>query len=630
MTQFAKKLGCIVILLVAFYADAQPEVAKATLKAAFIKQFSVHIDWPNAPSPRRIAFIGNDDDYFQSLQQMVSVNRQFSLIKLTKLEQTLTEPMHILVVAKSHNDYLSQLNALLRNKAVLIVSEDVSEHNLIGINFFETPEKTLSFNLNRYNLLYQGLTLKKDIVLLGGSEIDVAEMINEMSSRLAESSDLIKKLNQHVALQNKTIVSNQQQITNKTAELNAISKTLVTAKKEHAESLAKLSDDLKQATAQLTEQTELLTEKQRDVQKAQEKLNIANNEHYSLVNQILLNQEKINSQTNTLSQLESTLEANQAALTSKEQQIKTTAKVLIAIITVLIVFIGLAISLWRLSTNMKRLNNLLASKNEELEQVNARLVSTQKQLVESEKMASLAGLVAGVAHEVNTPLGTAITANTHLSSITNDLYADFKQKRLSQEMFEHIVGQQIEATNLVFRNLYKAAELIKSFKQISADQVSEAAREFELAEYIEELTLSLQHELKLANVSLTVNAEHKINVTTYPGVLSQVVTSLVINSITHAFKSQDTRKINIALATKENDTLIDYFDNGCGVEKADQPRIFEPFFTTNRNDGSTGLGLSICYNLVTQKLKGSITFIPSEKGAHFQIRFPGNINNLIN
>jgi signal transduction histidine kinase len=137
-------------------------------------------------------------------------------------------------------------------------------------------------------------------------------------------------------------------------------------------------------------------------------------------------------------------------------------------------------------------------------------------------MASLGGIVTGVAHKVNTPLGSAITAISHLSSITIDLMGDFKDKKLSSNKFEKVLNEQVEATDIVFKNLCRAAELVKSFKRVSVVQVSEIAREFEIKEYLDEVVISLRHQIKQQNVTVEINCNEPVLAFTYPGVLSQI------------------------------------------------------------------------------------------------------------
>lgn len=636
----------ILLALSSFNNKAEDSISEQTLKSAFIGQFSHYINWPDNPKNLNLAYIGNDDQYWQALQNMANSRASkypFTLNRISKAEHVLLTDAHILVIGQSHNQYIPGINALLGKKATLLISEYVSDKKLIGINFYTTDEQTLSFNLNRYNLLYQGLTINEDIVLLGGSEIDVAHMVKEMTTKLSDSTELISKLNSHINIQEQTLTDKQNQIEQKQKSINSKNQELLMLNNKIQKSqidyqiqLDNLASKIKQTESDYEQQLKTLTnnlkakenllaQKQSDVNETQNELDRINILSAELVQRIKTNQEHIDKQTYKLNTLSQQLTSKEQALEAKEKQVKQTTNVLFISLIALIGFAVLTANLWYLSKRKQTLNKLLEAHNEELEHINQQLISTQKQLVESEKMASLAGLVAGVAHEVNTPLGAAITAVTHLSSISTEIYSDFKDKTLSSQKFERIIEEQLQATDIIFKNLCRSAELIKSFKQVSADQVSEAAREFEIGDYLDEIITSLKHELKRAQVNVSINCDFQKRIYTYPGVFSQVITNLVINSLIHGFKSQQGGEIKIKVKQENGHLFIDYQDNGGGIDKDNIDKIFDPFFTTNRNSGSTGLGLSICYNLITQKMQGNITCLESESGAHFELSFPFNI-----
>lgn len=626
-------LSCsVIILLLVFSIDlrAKQAISEQTLKSAFIGQFTHYIDWPSPLTNYKIAYLGSDDAYWQALQAMAAANtakKPINLTRISKAEQILLSNAHILVIAQSHNRYLAGINALIGDKATLLVSESISDNKLIGINFYKTPEQTLSFSLNRYNLLYQGLSVNEDIILLGGSEIDVAHLVKEMSSKLSESSELISKLNVHIANQEKEIQKKQQQLAGKQANINAKNLELTNLTDKVINTQSDYEQQLKTLSKQLKDQETVLTNKQSEVDKTQIELDKIKNQSAHFQNLITSNQQHIEQQTKKLSSLSEQLSSKEQALQAKDKQVKQTTNVLFISIAALIVFIILAVNLWYLSNRKQALNKILESHNDELEHINEQLLSTQKQLVESEKMASLAGLVTGVAHEVNTPLGASITAVTHLSAISAEAYSDFKEKKLSSQKFERIIEEQLQATEIIFKNLCRAAELIKSFKQVSADQVSEAAREFEINDYLYEIKTSLKHKLKQAQVSVEIECDFEKQIYSYPGVFSQIISNLIINSLVHGFKSQTGGKITLSLRQEHGHIYIDYRDNGKGIQKENLEKVFDPFFTTNRNSGSTGLGLSICYNLVTQKMQGNIICLESDQGVHFELSFPFKIHH---
>lgn len=249
----------------------------------------------------------------------------------------------------------------------------------------------------------------------------------------------------------------------------------------------------------------------------------------------------------------------------------------------------------------------LEEANEELQITIDNLKQTQNQLIESEKLASLGSLVAGVAHEINTPVGIGLTGITHLLEETQDIVKLYKQDEMSQESFEHYLKVCEEISNLVNTNLKRTAQLVKSFKQISVDQTSEEIREFNLKEYIQEILFSLSNITKKTKIDININGDDDIIINSYPGALSQIITNLIINSIRHAYEKGEKGEININFRQRTGFIHLEYTDDGRGIKQEDISKIFDPFFTTNRQAGNTGLGLNIIYNIVTNTLDGAIS-----------------------
>ena len=251
------------------------------------------------------------------------------------------------------------------------------------------------------------------------------------------------------------------------------------------------------------------------------------------------------------------------------------------------------------------------------------LEGTQEQLIQSEKMAALGRLVAGVAHEINTPLGISVTAASYLDDRTKRIRKLLDENDLTEEDFLSYLENTIESTGMILTNLERAAGQIKVFKQVAVDQSDEAIRNFLLKEYIQEIIKSLHPELKKKPCLIDILCPEELEITTYPGAISQILSNLVMNSMKHGFKNRDSGAISISCRKENNRICIDYQDNGEGISKETAEKIFEPFFTTARGDGGTGLGLHIVYNLVTQKLKGRISINTQQtEGLGFLIDFP--------
>lgn len=254
----------------------------------------------------------------------------------------------------------------------------------------------------------------------------------------------------------------------------------------------------------------------------------------------------------------------------------------------------------------ENLEELVDKRTIELEKSIDDLKQTQTKLIESEKMASLGGLVAGVAHEINTPIGIGLTGITHFLDITEDIRKKYISNDISQKEFEQYIETSEELAIRINLNLNRTAQLIKSFKQVAVDQTNENKRVFNLKEYFQDIIFSLDNLLKKTKIKITIEAKEDININSYPGAYSQIITNLIINSIRHAFKENEKGKIIINIEKINNKLQITYIDNGKGIPKENLSKIYEPFFTTNRKDGGTGLGLNVIYNIVTSNLKGTI------------------------
>ncbi|WP_460032056.1 PAS domain-containing sensor histidine kinase [Megalodesulfovibrio paquesii] len=247
-------------------------------------------------------------------------------------------------------------------------------------------------------------------------------------------------------------------------------------------------------------------------------------------------------------------------------------------------------------------------------------------LQEQEKMASLGSMVAGVAHEINTPLGVALTAASQLDKDVATISHAFSDQTLTAEQLTEFVQDASEATRLMVANCTRAADLVRSFKQVAADQSVHELRAINLKEYLDDLILSLRPQLKRTPHTLTVECPEALELVCDPGALAQIVSNLVMNSLAHAFKhSGNAGRMHLAVRpSDEPGTLVlTYQDNGAGMPEQVRRRAFDPFFTTRRGQGGTGLGLHIVYNLVVNSLGGAISLASREgEGATFTLVFP--------
>ncbi len=243
------------------------------------------------------------------------------------------------------------------------------------------------------------------------------------------------------------------------------------------------------------------------------------------------------------------------------------------------------------------------------------LRETQASLIQAEKLASLGQLVAGVAHEINTPLGVALTTSTALDREVRQLEESVTAGKLSRSGFSSAMARLDEGSKLVLGNLSRAIDLVYSFKQVAADQASGERRRFELKAWLDELLTSLGPLLRRSGTTVSVSCPPDLSLDSYPGSLGQVLTNLVMNALVHAFPEGRAGRLSVAVAVRPGGLVrIVFADDGKGISAENLPKIFDPFFTTGRDRGGTGLGLHIVYNLVTARLQGTID-VESRPGA---------------
>ncbi|NVJ96932.1 MAG: GAF domain-containing sensor histidine kinase [Alphaproteobacteria bacterium] len=279
---------------------------------------------------------------------------------------------------------------------------------------------------------------------------------------------------------------------------------------------------------------------------------------------------------------------------------------------------------------LRGFNELLEMKvkkrTQDLEETLETLKLAQEELVRSEKMASLGGLVAGVAHEINTPLGVALTSITHMAGACDEFKSVVESGKIRKSDLVSFMETADEATLVVQRNLDRAAHLIRSFKMVAVDQSADDTRQIDVGDYIGEIVDSLIPTLRKKGVKVSAEATGKLVVNTVPGDLSHILTNLIMNATLHAFADDVARPEKaICVSAKRLKTRIrlEVADNGRGIPEDIREKIFEPFFTTARGSGGSGLGLNIVYNTVYQKLGGTIEVKEAEGGGtRFCIHLP--------
>ncbi len=264
------------------------------------------------------------------------------------------------------------------------------------------------------------------------------------------------------------------------------------------------------------------------------------------------------------------------------------------------------------------LEGLVLARTEELRHATATLV-------EREKLAALGGLVAGVAHEVNTPIGIAVTAASGMEEFAREMLAMLAGDKVSRSELQNLARRVESAASLVCSNLARAATLVGNFKTLAVDQSSELALPLDLVDYVRAIIRTHEPVLRKAQVEVALEAPQRLPVRMAGGTLSQIISNLLLNAITHAFEGRSQRRITIALrAAGDSGVELHLRDNGNGVPEEIRSRLFEPFFSTKRGDGGSGLGLHIVQTL-SQRLGGSVQLDTAPgAGLGFVIRLPRN------
>ncbi len=249
--------------------------------------------------------------------------------------------------------------------------------------------------------------------------------------------------------------------------------------------------------------------------------------------------------------------------------------------------------------------------------------STEK-LIALEKRETINTLASGIAHEINTPL-EAVNSLSDLSKIKlESILSDFNNNALVENDFRDNLKKLIQHSLIINKQSVHAASLVSTFKTVSVDQHHENEKSrFNLKRQIEKVVATLSHKTKKYEVSIHIKCSSHIELYSYPGDFFQIITNLIDNSILHAFSGRQDNRINITVFTDKRNLTIDYQDNGCGIADSIVKQIFDPFFTTQRGSGGSGLGMHIVYNIVTQKLGGTIDCSTKvNKGVTFTIQMP--------
>ncbi len=258
----------------------------------------------------------------------------------------------------------------------------------------------------------------------------------------------------------------------------------------------------------------------------------------------------------------------------------------------------------------------------DLQATNVRLKETQAKLLEAKKLAALGVMVAGVAHEINTPVGVCLTAASMLGEQSQQLSRSFAQRSMTQSDLQRYLETAAAGTNLIHSNLERVARLIDAFREVAVAGNTGEKKPFRIKACVDEVLRSLESRLPSDRITLQVDCAPELEVVSFAGDWVSIFTNLLLNSAAHGFKGRDRGLITIRVSLREGNLIVEYTDDGVGLSPEIKTHIFDPFFTTDMQNGM-GLGMYLVHNLVTHRLGGTINCvsIPGQ-GAQFQIEVP--------
>jgi signal transduction histidine kinase len=594
------------------------------VKAVYIYNFVKNVTWLNENEKDQLIIgIYGDDDFAEQLNKTLSKrvikNKTIEVIIIENIQEG--KKTDLFFSAANQNTEIANIASILRGSNTLLITDNSADKHSVMINLVNNPEDSaISFEVNKSNIVFEGLIMSAELLLLGGTELDVATLYREtelalqtirgreikLNEKLTEQRNQIfsakiklKTLNENLTQQEKVAGQRQQ-------ELNVLKKDI----EQQQRSIKSKELQLKQVATQLKVAKTNLENQQSSVHSKEQ-------ENVLMAEKIVTNRNILQQQQQQISDQGVQLNQKNEELVEREERIDKQRFYLILMaffITLLVLISGLVVLLF---VKNRQTTRTLSRTLENLQNM-------QQQLVQSEKMASLGTLTAGVAHEINTPLGIAVTSTSSALESTQKIRENFETGNLTRTAMESYFNGMEKSSNLNTNALERVIELLNNFKQVAADQMVGEEREIDLVSYIEEVMSTLSAEMKRFRVSYQYSGESELVITTIPGALAQVLTNLVTNALKHAFESKELGNIAINLSkTEDNKAVILFKDNGHGMSQHVLDNIFEPFFTTKRNSGGTGLGMNIVYNIVCQKLQGNIKIDSKlEQGSNFHITLP--------
>jgi signal transduction histidine kinase len=590
------------------------QLSKEQIKVAYIYNFLKHINWPEENNKSHFVLgIYQDESFSNNLQSSLK-NKTVKNKRITTLLVNDISPKNVidlLYIPAKFNDNLAQIASKVRGSQTLLVTDNSPDKHNTMLNIVDIDDtNAISFEVNKSNIIYEKLTTSAQLLLLGGTELDIASLYRETEQAMQETREHEAALNLQLAnqqskldLTNSALSKLNQDLQRSATEIEKqqlVVKSLINREQSKERELATILQQLNEANNNYAIQTQAINARKKEVA-------IKEKENFQMADLIKQNKMILQQQKQNITAQKLELEKQDGKLAAQtETIINQRTTIIIATIVVLIVAIVLILVISLFIKNRKT--------TQKLSETLTHLEEAQSQLVQSEKMASLGKLIAGVAHEINTPLGIAVTSTSLIQENTEEMAIKLNEKSLSQKQLQSYINIVTESSAISNKGLERVIELMHNFKEVAADQIIESVREINLSKYVNEVMTTLANEMKKNQVHYTFTGDNIVRISTVPGALAQVITNLVNNSIRHGFQPDDdghnqTSDKRVIINIEQNDideVCLTYLDNGIGMNEEVLAQVFDPFFTTKRNKGGTGLGMNIVFNIIEQKLSGHI------------------------
>jgi len=623
------------IIAISFFSSlSAEELDIKQVKAAYIYNFIKHISWPNEANKTEFTLAVYDNEpFYKSLKTALDgrliKSKVIKVISISSEEQA--KSADLVYLSAAHNSQLTEFAGAIRSTQTLLISDRSKDKNNVMINLLHDKKTSaISFEVNKSNIVYEKLRMSADLLLSGGTELDVAtlyreteiamqkikkreaqlnEKLTNQEQQISDSANRLTQLNQDLFIRNKSL--KQQEVNFNKLKIDVDTQKLSLAEKEKNLTLkeVELSAILKQLG-----QAESRFEQQQKAVVSKENKNKAMALLIDKNKKILLQQQiRVDEQLTQLDQKDEELVVRNETINEQQTYILITS--ILVTITTLVSVLVVFLFIKNKKTTFK-LGNTLNN-----------LKDTQNQLIQSEKMASLGTLTAGIAHEINTPLGIAVTSTSSAVDSTEVIKEKFNQGALTKSAMKKYFDDIEKSSIMNTKALERVIVLLTNFKQVAADQVVGDPRELDLVEYVEDVMGTLFAELKRNRVKYEYQGIDSLTITTIPGAIAQVLTNFVTNSIRHGFEDNLLGNITINIEKQlDNSAKLTYHDDGKGMSAEVLKNIYEPFFTTKRNKGGTGLGMNIVYNIIKTNLSGDIQIDSEhEKGTTIVLTLPTSI-----